>query len=214
MPNNHPIKIAILDDHQIVIDGLKLLLSSHAQFQIIHESNNGFDMLDLLESSPADILLTDVMMPAIDGFEVAMQVRARFPAVKVVALTMNGEGVLIDKMLEQAEIAGYLLKTIDKKELVVALETIHKGIRYFSDEIMNELELFQKIKKENEHINLTTREVEIIKCIAENLNNKQIADKLFISERTVETHRKNIFRKTDIHTAIGLIEFAKKRHIL
>lgn len=209
-----PIKIAILDDHQIVIDGLKLLLSSHDQFQIVSESNSGFEMLDMLEVNPVDILLTDVMMPNIDGFEVAMRVKAQFPDIKVVALTMNGEGVLIDKMIEQAEIAGYLLKTIDKKELVNALETIHKGIRYFSDEIMNELELYQKIKKENENIHLTSREIEIIKCIAENLSNKQIADKLFISERTVETHRKNIFRKTDIHTAIGLIEFAKKRMII
>ncbi len=214
MTQDTPIDIAILDDHQIVIDGLKLLLSSHAQFRIIHESNNGFDMLDKIEIKPVDILLTDVMMPDIDGFEVAMQMRARFPDIKVVALTMNGEGMLIDKMIEQAEIAGYLLKTIDKKELITALETIHKGIRYFSDEIMNELEMFQKIKKENENIHLTSREIEIIKCIAQNLSNKQIADSLFISERTVETHRKNIFRKTDIHTAVGLVEFAKKRHII
>lgn len=214
MSSSPTIKIAILDDHQIVIDGLKLLLSSHKQFEIVAESTNGFAMLDILENCKVDILLTDVMMPQIDGFEVAMRVKAQFPEIKVVALTMNGEGMLIDKMLETAEIQGYLLKTIDKKELVTALETIHKGIRYFSDEIMNELELFQKIKKENESIHLTTREIEIIKCIAENLSNKQIADQLFISERTVETHRKNIFRKTDIHTAIGLIEFAKKRHLI
>ncbi len=214
MSNPNPIRIAILDDHQIVIDGLKLLLSSHKQFVIVAESNNGFAMLDLLAIHPVDILLTDIMMPQIDGFEMAMQVKALFPSIKVVALTMNGEGILIDKMMEQAEIAGYLLKTIDKKELVEALETIAKGIRYFSNEIMNELELYQKIKKENESIHLTTREIEIIKCIAQDMSNRQIADSLFISERTVETHRKNIFRKTDIHTAIGLIEFAKKRQII
>ena len=214
MSNPNPIRIAILDDHQIVIDGLKLLLSSHKQFVIVAESNNGFAMLDLLAIHPVDILLTDIMMPQIDGFEMAMQVKALFPSLKVVALTMNGEGILIDKMMEQAEIAGYLLKTIDKKELVEALETIAKGIRYFSNEIMNELELYQKIKKENESIHLTTREIEIIKCIAQDMSNRQIADSLFISERTVETHRKNIFRKTDIHTAIGLIDFAKKRQII
>ncbi len=214
MPNNQQISIAILDDHQIVIDGLKLLLSSHEQFIIVNESNSGFEMLEMLQEKPVDILLTDIMMPDIDGYEVAMRVKAKFPAVKVVALTMNGEGMLIDKMIEQAEISGYLLKTIDKKELVTALQTIHKGIRYFSDEIMNELETYQKIKKENDSIRLTSREIEIIKCIAEDMSNKQIADKLFISERTVETHRKNIFRKTDIHTAIGLIEFAKKRQII
>lgn len=209
-----PIKIAILDDHQIVIDGLKLLLSSHPQFSIVHESNNGFEMIDKLSEKPVDILLTDIMMPKIDGYEVAVMVKDKYPEIKVVALTMSGEGMLIEKMMEQANIAGYLLKTIDKKELVNALETIHKGIRYFSDEIMNELESFQKIKKENESIHLTSREIEIIKCIAQNMSNKQIADTLFISERTVETHRKNIFRKTDVHTAVGLIEFAKKRMII
>lgn len=214
MTNPSTIRIAILDDHQIVIDGLKLLLSSHKQFEIVSESTNGFEMLEILERIPVDILLTDVMMPQIDGFEVAMRVKAQFPSVKVVALTMNGEGMLVDKMLEQAEIAGYLLKTIDRNELVQALESIQKGIRYFSNEVMDELELFQKIKKENESIHLTSREIEIIKCIANNMSNKQIADTLFISERTVETHRKNIFRKTDIHTAIGLIEFAKKRQII
>jgi two-component system nitrate/nitrite response regulator NarL len=214
MTNSSTIRIAILDDHQIVIDGLKLLLSSHKQFEIVSESTNGFEMLEILERIPVDILLTDVMMPQIDGFEVAMRVKAQFPSVKVVALTMNGEGMLVDKMLEQAEIAGYLLKTIDRNELVQALESIQKGIRYFSNEVMDELELFQKIKKENESIHLTSREIEIIKCIANNMSNKQIADTLFISERTVETHRKNIFRKTDIHTAIGLIEFAKKRQII
>lgn len=214
MTNSSTIRIAILDDHQIVIDGLKLLLSSHKQFEIVAESTNGFEILEMLEGIPVDILLTDVMMPQIDGFEVAMRVKEAFPTIKVVALTMNGEGMLVDKMLEQAEIAGYLLKTIDRNELVQALESIQKGTRYFSNEVMDELELYQKIKKENESIHLTSREIEIIKCIADNMSNKQIADSLFISERTVETHRKNIFRKTDIHTAIGLIEFAKKRQII
>ena len=214
MTNSSTIRIAILDDHQIVIDGLKLLLSSHQQFEIVAESTNGFEILEILEGIPVDILLTDVMMPQIDGFEVAMRVKEAFPTIKVVALTMNGEGMLVDKMLEQAEIAGYLLKTIDRNELVQALESIQKGTRYFSNEVMDELELYQKIKKENESIHLTSREIEIIKCIANNMSNKQIADSLFISERTVETHRKNIFRKTDIHTAIGLIEFAKKRQII
>ena len=209
-----PIRIAILDDHQIVIDGLKLLLSSHKQFIIVAEHTNGLEMLDILETTPTDILLTDLMMPIIDGYEIAMRVRATFPEIKVVALTMNGEGTLIDKMMEDAHIAGYLLKTIDKNELVSALESIYKGVRYFNDEVMDELEIYQKIKRENESIHITTREIDIIKCIARDLTNKQIADELFISERTVETHRKNIFRKTEIHSVIGLIDFAKKRKII
>ena len=209
-----PMKIAILDDHQIVIEGLKLLLSSQEQFQIVHESTDGFEMIEKIIQNPIDILLTDIMMPNIDGFEVAMMMKEKCPNVKVVALTMNGDGMLVDKMIEQADIAGYLLKTIDKNELVFALENIYKGNKYIPDEVLEELKTFQKIKKENENINLTAREIEIIRFIAQDMSNKQIATTLFISERTVETHRKNIFRKTGMHSVIGLIEFVKKRKLI
>ncbi len=209
-----PIKIAILDDHQIVIEGLKLLLSSQEQFQIVHECVDGFTMIEKILETPVDILLTDIMMPNMDGYEVAMVMKEKCPDVKVVALTMNGDGMLVDKMIEQAEIAGYLLKTIDRNELVFALENIYKGNHYFPDEVLDELKTFQKIKRENESINLTAREIEIIKFIAQDLSNKQIASTLFISERTVETHRKNIFRKTGMHSVIGLIEFVKMRKLI
>jgi two-component system nitrate/nitrite response regulator NarL len=208
------VSIAILDDHQIVIDGLKLLLSDHPQFNIVAEYNKGFDLLEALEKLSVDIVLTDIMMPDMDGYEVALRIKKEFPHVKVLALSMNGEGMLIDKMIEEADVAGYLLKTTDKKELVTALESVSKGDTYFAKEILEELHSFQKIKKENEAIHLTSREIDIIKCIAEDLSNKQIADRLFISERTVETHRKNIFRKTNMHSAISLIDFAKKRKLI
>lgn len=209
-----PILIAILDDHQIVIDGLKLLLAGQDNFKIVAEHTRGYDLLETLKHKKIDLVLTDIMMPDMDGYEVALRIKNDFPEVKVLALSMNGEGVLVDKMIEQADIAGYLLKTSDKKELIQAIEEVSAGNTYFSKEILSELKSFQKIKKENEQINLTTREIEIIQCIAQDLSNKQIADKLFISERTVETHRKNIFRKTNIHSAMSLVEFAKKRKII
>lgn len=207
-------RIAILDDHQIVIDGLKLLLSSQKNIEIVAESTNGLNMLEKLELIPIDILLTDIMMPTIDGYEIAMRVKKSFPNIKVVALTMNGEGMLVDKMIEEASIAGYILKTADKKELIDALEMIYKGIPYFSDEVLKEYEAFQKLKVQNDSMNLTNREKDIIQCIAKGASNKEIADELFISERTVETHRKNIFRKTGVHNAMQLVEFAKNRKII
>ncbi|MBL7765317.1 MAG: response regulator transcription factor [Chitinophagaceae bacterium] len=209
-----PIRIAILDDHQIVIDGLKLLLAGQENFQIVSEHTRGYDLLETLKQKKIDLVLTDIMMPDMDGYEVAIRIKKDFPEVKVLALSMNGEGVLVDKMIEQADIAGYLLKTSDKKELIQAIEEVSRGNTYFAKEILSELKSFQKIKKENEQINLTTREIEIIQCIAQDLSNKQIADQLFISERTVETHRKNIFRKTNIHSAMSLVDFAKKRKII
>jgi two-component system nitrate/nitrite response regulator NarL len=209
-----PIKIALLDDHQIVIDGLKLLLADHIDFDIVGEYTSGSAFfLDLKNCTP-DIVLTDIMMPEMDGFEVAMRVKQDYPEVKVVALSMNGEGALIHQMIENADVAGYLLKTTGRNELIQALKSVSEGDTYFSKEILEELNSYKKIIKENESIHLTSREIDIIKCIAEDLSNKQIADKLFISERTVETHRKNIFRKTNIHSAMSLVEFAKKRKLI
>jgi DNA-binding NarL/FixJ family response regulator len=146
--------------------------------------------------------------------EVAMRLKDQFPDIKVIALSMNGEGPLAEKMIEQAEVAGYVLKTTNKSELTEAIESVYAGDTFYAKEILDELNSFRKIKQENESINLTIREIEIIQCIASDLTNKQIADQLFISERTVETHRKNIFRKTNIHSAVGLVEFARKRKLI
>lgn len=209
-----PIKIILLDDHQIVIDGLKLLLAGNPDFDIVGEYTSGSLLLHDLKNIKTDILLTDLMMPEMDGYEVAMHVRQNFPSIKVIALSMNGEGAIIHQLIENANVAAYLLKTTGRLELIEALTSVSHGDTYFSKEILEELNSYKRIIKENESIHLTSREIDIVKCIAEDLSNKQIADKLFISERTVETHRKNIFRKTNIHSVIGLIEFARKRKII
>ena len=208
------INIAILDDHQIVIDGLKLLLRDHPGLNVVAENTNGLHLLNEIKNIKIDVLLTDIMMPIIDGFEMALRMKSEYPSIKVIALSMNGDGPLIEKMIEEANVKGYLLKTANKKELLEAIEAIADDDTYFSKEIMEELHAYMKIKKANQATNLTNREIEIIKCISQDLSNKQIAESLFISERTVETHRKNIFRKVDIHTVVGLIDFAKKRKII
>lgn len=209
-----PIKIAILDDHQIVIDGLRLLLKDQTNLEVVAEFTHGEKLLQQIESLGIDLLITDIMMPGLDGYEVAKQVRAILPEIFIIALSMNGEGPLVDKMIHDAGVNGYLLKTADKHELIQAIQTVTEGEPYFSREIIEELQHYAVLKKQNEEIHLTAREIEIIQCIANDLSNKQIADQLFISERTVETHRKNIFRKVDIHSVVGLIDFAKKRKII
>jgi two-component system, NarL family, nitrate/nitrite response regulator NarL len=207
------IRIAIADDHQIVIDGLKLLLSHHDHFVIVAEATNGRDMLEILNHTKVDILMVDVMMPEMDGYELSMRVRKEHREVKILALSMNSEGLYIDKMIENARINGYLLKTTGKDELILAIETIMEGNDYFTPDVLTELNSFRKIKKENQLMNLTARELEIIGCMRRNLTNKQIADQLFISERTVETHRKNIFRKTNTHSVLSLMDFLKRQKI-
>ena len=127
---------------------------------------------------------------------------------------MNGDGSIIHKMIEDADIKGYLLKTSNKQILIEAIQKVANDGQYFPDEILDELDKFSSIKKEQEQIHLTVREIEIIKFIAKDFSNKQIAQDLFISERTVETHRKNILRKTDTHSVVSLLELVRKLKII
>lgn len=208
------IKVAIVDDHQIVIDGITSLLDGHHDISIEATDTSAPKMLSTLEEKEIDILLTDIMMPEMNGQELAKQVRQKHPAIKILALSMSGQGQTVNEMINDADIAGYVLKNIGKQELIHAIEKIANGGIYFSEEVLKELERFSDVKKQNEDANLTAREIEIIKLIEKEYSNKDIATSLFISERTVETHRKNIFRKTKTNSVIGLIKYAYEHKLI
>ncbi len=208
------IKLAIADDHQIVIDGLKSLLQGQDKFIVSIESNDPFKIPGLLEKTPVDILITDIMMPGMNGDALAKIVRQQFPSIKILALSMSGQGDLVNKMIEDSDIVGYVLKNISKKEFITALEKISGGGIYFSEEVLEEMTKASDRKKQSEEVNLTLREIEIIRLIEKEYNNKKIADTLFLSERTVETHRKNIFRKTKTSSLIGLIKYAYEHQLI
>ncbi len=211
---NQKISLAIVDDHQIVIDGLKSLLQGYQHFEVVLECTQPQLMPSLLEKINVDILLTDVMMPVMNGSALSKLVHKQFPQIKILALSMSGQGDLVNQMIEDADIAGYVLKNIGKQELVTALEKINNGGIYFSDEVLKEMTKASEKKKENEEAHLTAREIEIIKLIEKEYNNKHIAETLFLSERTVETHRKNIFRKTKTSGVIGLIKYAYEHNLI
>lgn len=211
---NKKIRIAIIDDHRIVIDGLLSLLQGRDHLKVVITTTDPIDLLNQMAVKPVDILLTDVMMPAMNGDELARKVQERFPQVRILALSMSGQGDVVNRMIEHADIAGYVLKNIGKLELVAALEKIaNKGI-YFSDEVLLEMTKASTRKRENEESHLTDRELEIIRLIEQEFSNRQIAETLFISERTVETHRKNIFRKTRTNSVIGLIKYAYEHKLV
>ena len=214
MKQNTKIKIAIVDDHQIVIDGITSLLQGHEKISIEKVSTSSVQMLAMLKEKPVDILLTDIMMPEMNGQELAKEVRKQLPDIKILALSMSGQGHIVNAMINDSDISGYVLKNIGKNELTAAIEKIYNGGIYFSDEVLEELSRFDNMKKENEEAHLTDREIEIIRLIEKELSNKDIAEKLFISERTVETHRKNIFRKTKTNSAIGLIKYAYEHKLI
>ncbi len=208
------IKLAIVDDHQIVIDGLLSLLGSHPVFEIVCTTTEPLKVIELLNRQSVDILLTDVMMPSLNGAELAKLVKEKFPTIKILALSMSGEGDIVNAMIEDADISGYVLKNIGKQELLKALEKIAEGGIYFSEEVLQEMTRSSQRKKVNIETHLTEREMEIIKLIEKEHSNKQIAETLFISERTVETHRKNIFRKTETNGVIGLIKYAYEHRLI
>ncbi len=211
---NEKIYLGIVDDHQIVIDGLKSLLHGHEQFNVVIECTQPLQMPGLLEKRSIDILLTDVMMPGMNGAELSKMVHQKFPGIKILALSMSGQGELVNQMIDDSDISGYVLKNIGQQELIKALEKISKGGIYFSEEVLQEMTRASEQKKNHEKIHLTAREIEIIRLIEKELTNKQIADTLFLSERTIETHRKNIFRKTNTSSVIGLVKFAYEQKLI
>lgn len=212
--NTGKIRLALVDDHQIVIDGLMSLLKGHDKFSFAFATTHPEDVIEKMSETPVDILLTDVMMPRLDGNHLSKLVKEKFPEVKILALSMSGKGDMVNEMINDADISGYVLKNIGKQELIEALEKIASGGIYFSDEVLDELQHTSRRKKENEQAHLTVREIEIISLIEKEYNNKQIAEALFISERTVETHRKNIFRKTNTNSVIGLVKYAYEHKLI
>ena len=206
-----PIKIFIVDDHQLVIDGIRSLLADSAQYGLAGSSQRPEEVLQMLETHEVDILLTDVSMPVMSGIELTRLVKKKFPQIKVIAISMHGESAVIKEMLD-AGISGYILKNTGKKELLAVLEKVMDGGTYFGDAITREI-LSTFTNKSGEQ-RLTNREIEIIKLIEEERSNKQISAQLFISERTVETHRKNIFRKTGTQSVIGLLKYAYKHKLI
>jgi two-component system nitrate/nitrite response regulator NarL len=204
-------KLIIADDHQIMIDGLMSILSNYPDITIVGMAKNGIQVLSLLESNKTDIVLTDISMPEMDGLTLTKQIKTLYPETKVIALSMHGDTTHINEMIE-AGVSGYIYKNASNKELIEALNKVYEGRQYFSDEIagtiLRSITDHTRKKQEEEKVNLTDREKEIIQLIAKEYSNAHIGTELFISERTVETHRKNIYRKTTTTSVVGLIKWA------
>jgi DNA-binding NarL/FixJ family response regulator len=210
------VRIYIVDDHQMMIDGIKALLSGTSRFEIVGEQTNPVLAIPDIAAKQADILITDISMKEMSGIALAKHMRQQLPDIKILALSMYSDRETISEMLVSG-INGYVLKNTGTEELLAALGKLAAGQQFFSEEVTAEMmKSFSQPKATEiqDKVNLTARELEIVKLIAEEFNNAQIGDKLFISERTVETHRKNIFRKTNTKSVAGLIKFAMNHHLL
>jgi two-component system, NarL family, nitrate/nitrite response regulator NarL len=205
------VKLLIVDDHHIVLDGLKSLFDQDPQFEIIGAASSAEEALRFLQVSIPNILLTDYRLPGLSGLELAVVVKEKYPSVKRVILSMHDEGLLVKQILKEG-VDGYLLKSIQQSELKMALHQIMDGFPYVSPEITRMM--LADMNSEQPEELLSERERQVLNLIARECSNKQIAEKLFISERTVETHRKNIFRKTNTTSLVGLIKYAFANNLI
>ncbi|MDO6391723.1 response regulator transcription factor [Pontibacter sp. BT731] len=216
------IKLIITDDHKIVRDGLKALLKDHGAVHVVGEAASGSELLDLLPEVDANIVLMDLSMPGMDGFDTVAHILEHYPALKVVVLSMLSHEKYVSRMMELGA-SGYILKNAGKEELCCALQIIAQGCCYISPEVT--LELLRKVKQlpgemlssngsAEEHRELSKRELEVLSLIGEGYTNAEIAEKLFTSKRTVETHRQNLLDKTKARNTAALIKYALQRGLI
>lgn len=214
------IKILLVDDHQIVRDGIKALLSGINDIEIAGEASDGNEALIKTETLKPHLVIMDISMPEVSGIEVTKTITQKFPQVYVLILSMYTEEDFIMSAIE-AGIKGYLPKNTTREELLKAIRTIYSGKDYYG-ELISQIILKSYINtaqkknspEEKDIKCLSSREIEILKLIVEGLNNQEIADKLFISIRTVESHKSHIMQKLELKTTVDMVKFAIKNNLV
>lgn len=215
MESQQKLRIVLVDDHQMFLDGLTMILSQEADLELLDTYQSAVEVLGALDRLAPDLLVTDLNMPEMDGTELTLRVKERFPEVKILVLSMHNDRKTVTDIIA-AEAEGYVLKNSNKSELLKAIRTVGHGGTYYSHDIVSIiLSSYQKKERQMEAVQvLTDREKEVLELIAQELTNDEIADKLFISKRTVETHRKNMMSKTNANSIVGLLKFAVRNELI
>ncbi|HJV20004.1 MAG TPA: response regulator transcription factor [Sediminibacterium sp.] len=209
------IRLAIVDDHTVVIDGLKSMLGGFPHLEVVYATQSGTELLAYLQTAVPDILLMDIQMPEINGIDLCKLVLKQCPGVKVIAFSSFDDSNYV-KQLFRSGVKAYLLKNSGKQTILKAIETVMEG-EQFMDEAIQKILLQESITGQRRSIfdiPLTKRETEIVQLVAEGLSNQEIADKLFLSLRTVETHRMNVNQKLGVKNSAGLVKEAIKRGLV
>ena len=210
------IKILLADDHSIIRDGIKAMLKNYPEIKVVAEVSSGKELVVYLNnnSNSVDIVLTDISMPDMDGIEATKVIVDKFPHIKILALTMHIEEEYITNMIK-AGAHGYILKTSNINELILAIKTIYNFQKYYSNEVSVSLINNMMNKEQFPSSELSTREAEVLVCIADGDTNKEAGERLFISPRTVETHRRNIMDKLNLRNTAEIVKYAiKNNHII
>ncbi len=204
-------RIFLTDDHAVLIGGLQKIIEAEQDLEVVGTAGDVQSTVDALTQTKVDLLITDYNLPDDDGLALVRKVKRKYPHIKILVLSMHDEAHLVKEILKEG-VDGYLIKKDSHNELINAIYSIKGGKTYLSSDV-NSI-LIKGLNGEGEQKLLTDREREILKLISKEFTNKQIAEELFISERTVETHRKNIFRKTGTNNLVGLIKYAYANNLI
>lgn len=211
------IKILIVDDHQVILDSLKLLFKTIENIEVVATVNDSRNVLLYLDNQGVDIIISDLHMPYFSGIDLCLKIKSKHPDTKIILLTMAEDALHIREAL-RAGVNGYVLKKVSKEELEKAIIQVMAGKKYYSDAVIEELanspdDDLNNHKAENIE-KLTCREIEILKLVTMEYSTGEIAEKLFISIPTVESHRSNLMKKLQVKSAIGMVKYALKHGLV
>ena len=204
------IKLMIVDDHPMVLEGMKALLTNFDYMTVAATATNAFEAMDKLKSQPVDIVIADINLPEVSGIELTARIKKEYPAIKVLAMSTFKERSYISQMIKNGA-SGYLVKSASKEEIEAAIQSANEGKLYLSLDI-NSIDLNSEIASDVPVV--SRREKEVLQLIVDGLTNPQIAEKLFISLHTVDSHRKNLLAKFNVNNTASLIRVAIKNNLV
>ncbi len=208
-------RILLVDDHELVLKGIKSIIENELNLEVLAEAKNGLEAISILQNTTIDLVLTDVKMPLMNGIELTKYVKSNYPNTKVLVLSLFKDREYVSSIID-SEAEGYLLKNADKDEIIFAINHVINDGTFYSQEIVDILKSNSTVR----HLGLSLpiilskREIEIIKLICLEFSSNEIADKLFISKATVDVHRKNIIQKSGVKNIVGLVRFAVQNGIV
>ncbi len=203
------VKVFMVDDHYMVIEGIQSLLKNEQGIEMVGHATNGESCLAYLQNNSPDLIFMDINLPGINGIDLCKEIRTKYPSIFIIGLSTFNQQSFIEKMMNNGA-SGYVLKNANREELILAIETVMKGKTFLSHEAAMNL---VKNRDSNTPV-LTRREKEVLELISEGLTNQEIAEKLFISISTVDTHRKNLLAKFDARNVAAMVRIAGKLGVI
>lgn len=213
LENQQKISIALVDDHELFRAGIKLILSKRNDMEIVIEAPNGEEFLKQLDVLQPDIVLLDIAMPVLNGFETAKLALKKYPDIKIIILTMQNDEAYYLKMIELG-VKGFILKKSGVNELLSAIQEVYQGNDYFSSELLTKLVLSLNNQKINNELNLNENEKQVLYYLCNGLVSKEIADKLYLSEKSIERYRSKLLQKTNTRNSAHLVMHALKNRLI